>query len=150
MRYFDGFLVCVLISLSVPSGTAQSRSASASVNTPSPANVRIKHDVLAEDQPVKFIFQDILRGTGVHGGFAEIAGCTDWPKGSLKVKRGSTIRQAMNALVAANPGYRWELRNGVIDLMPQGGVPLLGTRVARFQMKVMDNAVPAALQDVLV
>ena len=67
----------------------------------------------------------------------------------LQVKEGLTIRQAMDALVAANPGYQWELKDGAVDLMPRGAAPLLRTRIAKFQMNATDLEIPSLLQDVL-
>jgi hypothetical protein len=95
------------------------------------------------------ILWDLLRGTGLHGGSAEITGCSDLPKGQLQIKHGATVQQAMDELVAANPGYEWELKDGVVNLMPRGGAQLLGTKIAKFQMDATNWEMEAALQDVL-
>jgi hypothetical protein len=60
-----------------------------------------------------------------------------------------TIREAMDALIAANPGYRWDLKDGVVDLMPRSGAPLLRTRVAKFQLETTVWELPIALGDLL-
>ncbi len=116
---------------------------------PQPADVRIGHDVLVENQRVLDIFLSVLRDTGVHGGFAEVAGCSDLPQGSLKLKQGITLRDAMDALVAANPNYQWELEDGVVDLMPRVDVPLLDTKIGRFQKDATDREAPAILYELL-
>jgi hypothetical protein len=121
----------------------------AHVNKLQPTGIRINHDVLAENQRLEFIFLDVLRGTGLHGGFVEFASCSGLPKGRLHIKQGVTLQYAMDALVAANPGYRWELKNGIVNLMPRRGAPLLHTRIARFKINVTDREIPALLQEVL-
>jgi hypothetical protein len=119
------------------------------VNKQQPGDIRINHDVLVEGQRLEFIFLDVLHGTGLRGGFAEIAGCSNLFKGRLQIKQGVTLRQAMNALVASNPGYQWELKDGAVNLMPRVGAPLLQARIAKFQMNATDRELPAVLQDVL-
>jgi len=118
-------------------------------NLPQPTDVTINRDVLVKNQPVLRIFLDVLRGTGVNGGFAEIAGCSDLPQGSLKLKHGVTVRGAMDALVARNPGYQWELENGVVVLRPRVGIPLLNTQIRKFQMNATERETPAVLQALL-
>jgi len=113
------------------------------------ANVRLDHDVLVENQPVLSIFLDVLRGTGVNGGFAEIAACSNLSQGDLKLKQGTTIREAMDALVSANPTYKWELQDGVVILMPQGGVPLLDTKIGKFHVDASDSETSAVIEEML-
>jgi hypothetical protein len=53
----------------------------------------------------------------------------------------------MDALVTANPGYKWELKDGAVNLLPRGGSPLLDARVAKFQMDATDLTIGAVLQE---
>ena len=101
--------------------------AAAQANQPQVAEIRINHDIFVENQRLEFIFLDLLRGTGLHGGFVETATCSDLPQGRLQIRQGVTVQQAMDELVAANPGYEWELKDGVVNLTPRGGAQLLGT-----------------------
>jgi hypothetical protein len=55
----------------------------------------------------------------------------------------------MDALVAANPGYKWELRDGVVNMVPISGAPLLNTRISRFEMAATEMQIPAVVEDVL-
>jgi len=123
--------------------------AAAQANQPQVAEIRINHDIFVENQRLEFIFLDLLRGTGLHGGFVETATCSDLPQGRLQIRQGVTVEQAMDELVAANPGYEWELKDGVVNLTPRGGAQLLGTKIAKFQMDATDWEMEAALQDVL-
>lgn len=95
------------------------------------------------------ILWEILRGTGLHGGSAEITGCSDLPRGQLQIKQGATVQQAMDELVAANPGYQWALRDGAVNLMPQSGAPLLEARISKFQIDATDREIPVLLEDLL-
>jgi hypothetical protein len=147
MKYGIGYFIWILL---VPgAATTVHQSGVARVDEPQPASVRISHDILAENEPLSLILFDILRGTGVHGGFVEMTGCSDWPKGHLEVKQGTTLREAMAAVVAANPNYQWDLEDDVVNLMPRDGVPLLRTRIAKFQMDATDSEIRIVLQDLL-
>jgi hypothetical protein len=118
-----------------------------------PDNVRIDHDITAKNQQILVIFQDVLRGTGLNGGFAEIGGCSDsdLPQGSLKLKLGITVREAMDALVSVNPSlsYQWEWEDGMVNLLPRVDIPLLDTRITNFRMDAMDREIPAVVEDML-
>jgi hypothetical protein len=147
MKYLIGFFVSTLVLAAGPMAVRQLEAGL--VDEPQPANTRINHDITAENQPVVSILQDVLRGTGVPGGFAEITVCSDVPKGRLKLQQGTTIREAMDAFIAANPSYQWRLQGGVVNLMPQDDVPLLDTKIVKFDKDATDREIPAVLQDLL-
>jgi hypothetical protein len=149
MKYLIGFFVSTLVLAAGPMTVRQLEAGL--VDEPQPANTRINHDIIAGNQPVLSILQDVLHGTGVPGGFAEIAVCSDVPtnKGSLNLKQGTTIREAMDALIAANPSYQWRLQGGVVNLMPRDDVPLLDTKIVKFDKDATDREIPAILQDLL-
>ena len=147
MKFLIGFFVSTLFLSAGPA--AERQSDTGLVDSPQPANIRIDHDIVAENQPVSSILQDVLRGTGVPGGFAQIAVCSDVPKGRLKLKQGTTIREAMDAFIATNPNYRWRLQGGVVNLMPRDDVPLLDTKIVEFDKDATDREIPAVLQDML-
>lgn len=139
--------IWILIASCCPMATEQLGAAQA--NKPSPADIRIDHDVDTEEARMLNIFLSLLHNTGLHGGLVEIAGCSKLPQGRLHIKSGVTVRQAMDALVAANPGYKWELKGGVVNLMPRGDALLLRARVAKFQKDATDREIEAVLNDVL-
>ena len=120
-----------------------------SAEEPPTVSLRIDHDVFGANKPVREIFLDVLRNTGARGGFAQFVGCTDLPKGHLDVKKGITVRDAMDALVAANPGYQWDMEDGVVNLMPRRGVPLLNTIITKFHMEATDQEAHVFFQDLL-
>jgi hypothetical protein len=112
-------------------------------------DIRLDQDIHLKDWRVLDIFLYLMRSTGLHGGFVEIARCSDLPKGNLDLKQGSSLQQAMDALVAANLSYHSDLRDGVVDLTPRGGAPLLRTKVSRFKMSATDKEKLLAIGDVL-
>jgi len=148
MKCFIGTLAWVVLIASGWPIAAQQLQAG-SINTPQQADIRIDHEVQVENWRMLDIFLYLLRGTGLHGGIVEMAGCSDLPKGRLQIGQGLTVRQAMDALVAANPGYQWELKDGVVNLMPRGGAPLLSTKIKKFQMDANDREIPVVLGDLL-
>lgn len=147
MKYFIGLFTWILIASGWTMATQQLEAAQ--VTKPQPADIRIDHDVVVENWRVLDIFLYLLRGTGLHGGFVEMAVCSDLPKGRLQIKQGFTVGQAMDSLVASNPGYQWELRDGVVNLVPRSSAPLLNTRIAKFQMNATDRELPIVFQDLL-
>ena len=63
-------------------------------------------------------------------------GQINWKEGTIHIKSG-TLREILDSLVAQEPIYRWEVRDGVINICPiQSRDPflqkLLDTRVERF------------------
>jgi hypothetical protein len=148
MKYLLNFAAWMLILSGLPMAAQQSQPAQ--VTQPLPADIRIGHDVHVENGPLLGIFKDILRGTGIYGGFVDTTNCEDQPKGHhLQIETGMTVQQAMDALVAANPGYRWQMSDGVVNLMPQNPSPLLLTRIPKFEIKATDREIPAVLNELL-
>jgi len=147
VKRLNGLITSILITSGMAMSTHQF--AVAQANQPHLAEIRINHDIAVENQRLEFIFLDLLRGTGLHGGFVETAACSDLAEGRLQIKQGATVQQAMDELVAANPGYQWELKDGVVNLMPLGGSQLLETNIAKFQSDATDRELEAALQDLL-
>ncbi len=147
MKSFTSTFLSTLILSSLLIATQNVEAEQAS--RPLPADIRIAQDIQVDNWRVLDIFLYLLRGTGLQGGFVEIAACSGLPKGHLQIKGGGTVQQAMDALVAANPGYRWELKDGVVNLMPRAGAPLLQTRIATFRKDATDREIEAVLQDVL-
>jgi hypothetical protein len=147
MKYFIGFFACILILAG--RGLVHRQLEAAEIEKPQPGDVRTNYDIDVDRLPLLSILMDVLRGTGVSGGFAEFTGCSDLPKGGLKVKQGATVREAMDALVAANPGYQWRLEGGVVDLMPRSGVPLLDVKIGSFHMDATDREVAIFFQNLL-
>jgi len=112
-----GLFAWILISSAWP--MAAHRFAVAQASQSKVAEIRINHDIAVENQRLEFIFLDLLRGTGLHGGFVATATCSDLTEGRLQIRQGSTLQEAMDELVAENPSYEWQLKDGTVNLIPQ-------------------------------
>jgi hypothetical protein len=147
MKYLIGFVIWMVVLAATP--MAARHFGPAAVDEVQPVNLRIDHDIMEENQPLLWILQDMLRGTRVPAGFAELTGCSDLPRAYLKVRQGTSVPVAMNALVADKPSYEWWMEGGTVNLIPRGGVPLLGTKIGNFQMGATERGIGAILQDLL-
>jgi hypothetical protein len=70
-------------------------------------------------------------------------GQINWKEGTIYIKSG-TLKEILDSLVAQEPMYRWEVRDGVINIYPiQSRDPLLqkllDTRVERFAPEKVMN-----------
>ena len=55
-----------------------------------------------------------------------------------------TLREALEAIVTADPEYRWEMNDGVVNLLPSRGVPdLLAVRISAFDSGDATNVTTA-------
>ena len=61
-----------------------------------------------------------------------LQGCEE-PSNSTVRFQGSTLREVLDDIVTADPDYRWEVKDGVVNLVPAKGVPdLLTLRISAF------------------
>jgi len=73
----------------------------------------------------------ILR-SGAAGGAVITQGCAE-PSDNIVRFQGSTLREVLDDIVTADPGYGWEVKDGVVNLVPVKGVPdLLTLRIGAF------------------
>ena len=80
-------------------------------------------------------FQDVMLAAGVPGGGARVEGCAEAPQKSIRIL-GTTLREALDSITTADPAYRWEVHEGVVNLVPAEGLPaLLRLRVGVFDSK---------------
>lgn len=108
------------------------------------ASIPINSDLDIADQPF-LVLDSVLRGTGVSAGVAQIETCSDSLQAHLKVKRGTTIGEAMDAFVASNPSYRWRLDGDVLNLLPTTEFPLLNIKIHSFEFAAPDNNMTEAI-----
>lgn len=106
-------------------------------------SAKITHDIEFDGSPVAALEQ-ILQGTGVSGGVVQVSECSSEPKLHLKMHAGSSLEETMQALVKGNPTYKWEVKDRVVDLLPENGIPeLLNTHVGHFDSDIAtDNLAP--------
>jgi len=117
---------------------------------PQTATARLGADIHLQEQ-TPLVLGAVLRGTALSGGVAEEIGCSTIPTAQLDVQQGATVREAMGAFVAQNPGYRWSEDADVVNLMPVTEFPLLNAQIRTFeQVTTADATTPgAALNELL-
>jgi hypothetical protein len=97
-------------------------------------------------QPVRQTFSWALQSAQVPGGAVALFGC-EAPESvaTIPIVAGTPLRAVLDALVGANPGYRWQVDGGVLNLLPAAGEPsLLTTRIPKFHakgLKSVDEAI---------
>jgi hypothetical protein len=96
-------------------------------------------------RPMRETFYLALQSAHVPGGAVILCGCEAQESlTAIPVVPGTTLREVLDALVRANPTYRWELDNGVVNLLPAAGEPpLLGVQIPQFHvqgLKSVDSA----------
>jgi len=73
--------------------------------------------------------------SGIPAGEVMIQGCARGSRRAVRV-HGGTVREALDSIVGADSKYRWELNDGVVDLLPVEGLPsLLAVRIETFDSK---------------
>jgi hypothetical protein len=77
-------------------------------------------------------FQSAILGSGAAGGEMLIQGCAE-PSAVVRPQEGSPLREILEDIVTADPNYVWEVKDGVVNLLPAKGVPdLLTLRISSF------------------
>jgi hypothetical protein len=90
--------------------------------------------------PTRVAFQAALGPARTPGGVASVYGCDDPPTQVFR-GMGQKIGEAMDQLVSADPGYRWEVDDGVINLLPSPAEPaLLKTRIPPLDVNDITSA----------
>lgn len=75
---------------------------------------------------------EVLHAQGRPGGIVVASQCDEPPR--HRRPTGSTLRELLDSIVAADPQYRWRMEGGVVNLIPAGDVSaLLKVRVVRFR-----------------
>jgi hypothetical protein len=86
----------------------------------------------ASELSVDMAFMMAVDQARAAGGAAILHGCEEPSKKAVRYQ-GSTLREVLDNIVAADPDYVWEVNDGVVNLMPAKGVPdLLTLRIAAF------------------
>lgn len=81
---------------------------------------------------VSMAFQTLMLESGTPGGEVTLEGCEGESQRAVRLE-GPTVREALEGITRADPQFRWEVKEGVIHLLPIGGVPsLLKVRIKGF------------------
>jgi hypothetical protein len=140
----------LVVALSVEPATTR-RQAAQDLDDAQILALPIPYDVDFTGPPQQTLWS-LLHDVGVSIGIVqEFHRCSSESQIRLKIKKGTTIRGAMDILVASNPDFQWHLLDHVINLEPKGGVPaLLTTKLHRVQLHTFDNwAASAGMSELL-
>jgi hypothetical protein len=86
-------------------------------------------------------FQGALGLARVPAGVATVFGCQEDPPQQLFRGVGQKVSDVMDQLVSMDPKYRWEMDDGVINLLPVAGEPaLLRTQIPAFDADDITSA----------
>jgi hypothetical protein len=82
-----------------------------------------------------------LSGVSAPGGLVQVFTCEADTSKPTPEQLGASLREALDALVSLDRRYRWQVDDGVINLLPASDQPaLLGTQIARFSAKKVLSA----------
>jgi hypothetical protein len=141
MKRTNNLIAAIVIGILVPSIFGQNDQ---DVKSDSLREILIEHRVVKSDlehRTVTNAFSGSLSRAKVPGGIVTVSSC---PGEEVKhtypgLPSPLTLREALDAIVVADPRYRWQVEDGIINLMPVRGEPeLLDTRIAEFYL---ENAV---------
>jgi len=90
-------------------------------------------------------FSRTLSAGSIPGGISRVIACgKEQVKHALNLKS-LPVRQVLDAIVLADPEYRWQIKDGVVNLFPSSGWPaLLNVRVAEFNVDASVSVYVAA------
>jgi hypothetical protein len=94
-------------------------------------------------------FITVLRLAKLPGGIIEVNDCTNSVSGSKGRQSylftGFKIREALDRIVSENPDYKWEVKDGAVNLVSLKGVPpVLNVSLLHFEVDPQDSAGGAA------
>lgn len=150
MRRFP-IALALTLSLTIIGSAKQSTKASFRGANSDQLDSPINHFIDAHGTP-SFALADILLDTPILAGIAQVfPRCSDQSEIHLKVELGHTIRQGLDALVAADPQYQWTLKDGLVIVTPRAGAPpLLATKFHSFKWSGTDKSAPMVPMNLLI
>lgn len=81
-------------------------------------------------------FREALLTTNLPGGMAVKLGCEEEPTTQRWKPMGVSLRSALDWIVAEDGQYRWQVEQGVINLLPKSGLsPLLKVRIRQLYVE---------------
>jgi len=91
-------------------------------------------DILSSDSHVSMVISDSLMLAELPGGYAALPNYSE--KDNYKFKPASLrMEDILNSIVVAEPRYKWEVSDGVINIIPIEEYPLLNLRIAEFRVE---------------
>lgn len=143
MRKHMSLTISLLIVVLV--GAAISRPNQSSHNASEVLGRRVRVSELGDFPPVTALAV-ALNDAKVPGGIVKIAGCEEQPRKKL-TSTSSTLQGVLEAFVSADSRYKWQIEEGVVNLLPAAGEPpLLDVRISEFKIEDAETLDDAANQ----
>jgi len=102
---------------------------------PTDLNIQAARDI-SEKTTLQNALVETLQGTGVSGGVVTVTQSCEAAVHDFRISKGTSLPQALDALVATDGGHSWSLEKGAVFLVPTAGLPpLLQTRIAEAQFQ---------------
>jgi hypothetical protein len=73
----------------------------------------------------------VLQDARLSGGLGTIYQCSQSVRSQL-TPSGSSVRDALDAIVSTDPQYKWQIKDGVINVVSRNEIPFLELRIAEF------------------
>lgn len=146
MKRNSFFAVLVLVSLCSPASSVQNRETQQTVSDVLERQVASSN---GDYHPAPFAFVNSLVITHVPGGIVRILDCADAQPALVGHLPQATLRETLDVIVQANPEYRWQVDDGVVNLLTARDEPaLLKVRISKLEVKNAPsiNAVLTTLQ----
>lgn len=90
------------------------------------------------------VFHSSLGRTRLPGGMVRIVDCEPDTLMQSWKPLDSPLRQVLDTLVATDPRYRWQMQDGVVNLLPvKGEPPLLQTHLHEYEVEDLSSALEA-------
>lgn len=91
--------------------------------------------VQSQDATTTTFFKSALRAANIPGGIVTLSQCKNEMRHTI-TPSDSSLRSVLDAIVVADPQYKWVDDNGVINLIPRGTEPaILNIRIAKVNIK---------------
>lgn len=87
------------------------------------------------------VVSSALKFVNVPGGIIRISSCKEENLTRPWKPKDSPLRQVLDLVISADPRYRWEIQEGVVNLLlATGEPPLLGTLINEFHVEKVTSA----------
>jgi hypothetical protein len=95
-------------------------------------------------QSASLAFESLMLLSGVPGGQVAQGGCNPESEPLVRLKASGTLKQQLASFSGPGSLLRWEVRDGVVDLLPAKGLPpLLLTRISTYDSQKAADIVTA-------
>src|SRR5262245_63846337 len=94
-----------------------------------------------DDVTTREAFSSALGAMHMSGGIVIVPDCNGKVRYNLVTSAAPSLRDILDGITLTEPIYRWEVKDGVVNIVPRSGIPeLLETNIAKFEIKNADTS----------